>query len=151
MQRSPWWFVSTLLISCRANALWRYSRCRNCGRSSFPSRYRSSKMANASGPSDRVVPSGRGIDSSSMASSRRRSSSTNMTSCRSVAAAVDDTMAVLDSCSLEHNNRACSVIGEYSTFNIHQDKVEEKERRSTKVKLKYARLRVVGRAREGNQ
>ena len=48
-------------------------------------------------------------------------STTNMTSCRSITAAVDDMTAALDSCSLKDNSRACSI-----TVNIHQEKVEEK-------------------------
>jgi hypothetical protein len=75
----------------------------------------SSKMANAlraAGPSDRVrrvVPSGSVIGSNSLASSIWRSSTTtNMTSWRRVAAAADDTTAVLKSCSLEHRSRACA-------------------------------------------
>jgi len=74
-------------------------------------------------------------------------STTNMTSCRSITAAVDDMTAALDSCSLKDNSRACSI-----TVNIHQEKVEEKggrRPRSTKVKLTYARLQVVGCARQG--
>ena len=62
---------------------------------------------------------------------------------------MDDTTTVLDSCSLKHNSRACGVTGVYSTFGIHQDKVEKNEGRCTKVKLKYARLQVVGRERQG--
>ena len=58
-------------ISSRANVLWRHSSRRNCGRSPFPSRHKSPRMANASsvtGTSDRVVQPGRAIDSSLLAS-----------------------------------------------------------------------------------
>jgi hypothetical protein len=73
-------------------------------------RQRSSKMAGAScaaGPRTCVVLSGRVVGSSSLASSMRRSSSTTLsTNWRGVAAAVDDTTADLDSCSLKHRRRA---------------------------------------------
>jgi hypothetical protein len=95
---------STHSVSSRANVLRRHSSCRNCGRSPLPNRQvlDSSKKANTPravpGSSACVNLSGRVIDSSSLVSGMRRSSSMilsmNMTNWRSVAAAVDDTTAV---------------------------------------------------------
>jgi hypothetical protein len=76
-------------------------------------------------------------------------SRTNMTSCPSIVATMNDTTTVLDSSSLKHDSRACGVTGAYSTFNIRQNKVEKNEGRCTKAKLKYARLQVVGREWQG--
>ena len=90
-------------------------------------------------PSDCAVPSSRMIDSSSLARSRWRPSSMtwstmNMTSCRSVAAAVDDMSAVLDLCSLKHNSSAYNATVAYSRF----IRTRYERRGRTKVKLTYA-------------
>lgn len=71
---------------------------------------RSSKTANvsrAAGPSNRVVPCGRVIDSSASANSRREDLvyDKDDQSCRSVAS-VDKTTAFLDSYSLKYNSGA---------------------------------------------
>jgi hypothetical protein len=53
-------FMSTLSISLRINVLWRYSSCRNCGRSPLSNKQRSSKIANASRAAGTVLVSSRG-------------------------------------------------------------------------------------------
>ena len=69
-----------------------------------------------------------------------------MTGFRGLAAAVDDTKAILDSCSLNIITRAYSATVAYLTFNFHQEKVG----RNTKMKSRYARLQAVDRTRWGD-
>jgi hypothetical protein len=71
---------------------------------------------------------------------------TNMTGFRSVAAAVDDTKAVLDSYSLNIIARAFSATGAYSTFTVHQEKVGEQHENEIEVRtFVSSRLYTVGR------
>ena len=89
--------------------------------------HRSSKRVNvsrAARPSDRTFPSSRVIDSNLLTRSRQRSSLTtlsmiNMTSCGSIVAAMDDTMAIVDLC-LKHNNGAYNVAMPQLCIQIHQ-------------------------------
>ena len=108
--------------------------------------HRSSKGVNvsrAAGPSDRVFPSSRVIDSNLLTRNTQRPSLTtlsmiNMTSCGSIVAATDDTMTIIDLC-LKHNNGAYNVAMLQLCIQIHRDKVRKKGGwGKTNVRLTYA-------------
>jgi hypothetical protein len=91
------WFVSMLWISSTATTMWRYSSCRYCGCSPFPSRHRFLKMANTRrrvkrscrpvGKDDRSEGHLRAADGDPFRQSFTTLPTTKMASCRSVGGA----------------------------------------------------------------